>query len=53
MENYAYALVKDIKDNRSYLIQEKVIAYVPHTSIKYILTQQGDMEKRCRWINKI
>ena len=37
MEKRAYALVKDLKDFRVYVLHSKIIAYVPSISVKDIL----------------
>ena len=37
MEKQAYALVKDLKDFRVYVLHSKVIAYVPSAVVKDIL----------------
>jgi hypothetical protein len=37
MEKQAYALVKDLKDFRVYVLHSKVTTYVPSTSVKDIL----------------
>ena len=37
MEKQAYALVKDLKSFRVYVLRSKIIAYVPSTSVKDIL----------------
>jgi len=41
MEIQALALVKAIKDFRVYIIYSHIIAYVPNSVVKDILTQNG------------
>jgi hypothetical protein len=53
MEKQAYALVKAIKDFRVYILYSHVIAYVPNTVVKDILTQEGIEGKRGKWIATI
>lgn len=53
MEKQAYALLKAIKDFRIYILYSHVIAYVPNTVIKDILTQEGIEGKRGKWIANI
>lgn len=53
MEKQAYALVKSIKDFRVYILYSHVIAYVPNTIVKDILTQEGIEGKRGKWIANI
>eukprot|EP00253_Pinus_taeda_P004921 PITA_04921 len=53
MEKQAYALVKAIKDFRVYILYSHVIAYVPNTVVKDILTQEGIEGKRGKWIAMI
>lgn len=50
MEKQAYALVKAIKDFRVYILYSYVIAYVPNTVVKDILTQDEIEGKRGKWI---
>jgi hypothetical protein len=38
MEKQAYALVKELKEFRVYMLHSHTIAYVPSSSVKYILT---------------
>eukprot|EP00253_Pinus_taeda_P019901 PITA_19901 len=52
-EKQAYALVKAIKDFRIYNLYSHVIAYVPNTVVKDILTQEGLEGKRGKWIASI
>lgn len=53
MENQAFALVKAIKDFRVYILYSHIIAYVPNSLVKYILTQDGPDGKRGKWIYTI
>ena len=45
MEKQAYALVKALKAFRTYILQSKIIAYVPSAAVKDILIQP-DMDGR-------
>ena len=40
MEKQAYALVKSLKNFRTYIGYSKIIGYVPHAAVKYIMSQQ-------------
>jgi hypothetical protein len=53
MEKQAYALVKALKDFRTYILQSKIIAYVPSTAVKDILIQPDIDGRRSKWIAKI
>jgi hypothetical protein len=53
MEMHVFSLVKELKSFRVYVLHSKVIAYVPSSSIKYILTQPNSDGKRSKWIDKI
>eukprot|EP00253_Pinus_taeda_P006696 PITA_06696 len=53
MEKKAYAFVKAIKDFRIYILYSHVIAYVPNSIVKDILTQEGLEGKRGKWIASI
>jgi hypothetical protein len=53
MENKAYAMVKALKVFRTYVLHSKVIAYIPTSSIKYILVQSDSDGKRGWWLAKI
>jgi hypothetical protein len=53
MEKQAYALVKSLKYFRVYVLQSKVIAYVPSVVVKEILIQPDIDGRRSRWIAKI
>jgi len=52
MEKQAYALVKALKAFRTYILQSKIIAYVPSAAVKDILIQP-DIDGRSKWIAKI
>jgi len=45
--------VRSLKDFRVYILQSKVIAYVPSTVVKDILTQPDIDGRRSKWISKI
>ena len=49
MEKQAFALVKALKDFRVYILHSHIIAFVPHSVVKDILTQDPD-GKRGKWI---
>jgi hypothetical protein len=53
MEKQAYALVKDLKAFRVYVLHSKITAYVPSSSVKDILIQLDIDERRGKWIAKI
>eukprot|EP00253_Pinus_taeda_P030829 PITA_30829 len=53
MEKQAYALVKAIKYFRVHILYSHVIAYVPNSVVKDILTQEGLEGKRGKWIANI
>jgi hypothetical protein len=53
MEKQAYAMVKALKDFRTYVLHSKVIAYVPTSFVKDILVQADSDGKRGRWLAKI
>ena len=48
-----YALVKGVEAFRCYLMGEIIIAFVPTTAVKDILSQQEVSSRRCRWIIRI
>ena len=50
MEKQAYALVKTLKDLRVYMLHSHVIAYVPNSVVKDILTQPDPDGRRGKWI---
>ena len=49
MEKQAFSLVKALKDLRVYILHSHIIAFVPHSVVKDILTQDPD-GKRGKWI---
>jgi hypothetical protein len=53
IEKQAYALVKALKSFRTYIFHSKVVAYVPNSTVKEILTHPDSDGKRGRWIAKI
>jgi hypothetical protein len=53
MEKQAYALVKALKAFRIYVLQSKIIAYVPSAAVKDILIQPDIDGRRSKWIAKI
>ena len=53
MEKHALALVKAIKDFRVSILYSHIIAYVPNSVVKNILTQNGPDGKRGEWIATI
>jgi hypothetical protein len=53
MEKQVYALVKALKAFRVYVLDSKIIAYVPSAFVKDILIQLDIDEKRSKWIAKI
>jgi hypothetical protein len=50
MEKQAYALVKALKEFRMYILHSHVLAYVPNSVVKDILTQPDPEGKRGKWI---
>lgn len=50
MEKQAYALVKALKEFRTYILHSHVIACVPSSSVKDILTQLDTEGRRGKWI---
>ena len=50
MEKQAYALVKPLKDFRIFLLHSHIIAYVPCSVVKSILTQPDPEGKRAKAI---
>ena len=50
MEKQAYALVKALKDFRIYILHSHIIAYVPSSVVKSILTQPDPEGRRAKWI---
>eukprot|EP00253_Pinus_taeda_P013835 PITA_13835 len=53
LEKQAYALVKAVKDFRIYVLHSHIVAYMPNTVIKDILTQADPDGKRGKWIAKL
>jgi len=53
MEKQALALVKAIKDFRVYILYSHIVAYVPNSVVKDILTYEGPDGKRRKWISTI
>jgi hypothetical protein len=53
LEKPAYSLNKSLKAFRVYILQAKVIAYVPSSSIKDVLIQPNIDGKRSKWIAKL
>lgn len=52
-EKQAYALVKEVKSFRSYLMSAVAVSFVPSAAIKDIFSQQEISGRRCKWINRI
>lgn len=50
MEKQVYALVKTLKDFRFYVIHSHVIAFMPNSVVKDILTQPNPNGRRGKWI---
>ena len=53
LEKQAYALVKAIKDFIIYILHSHIIAFVPNTVVKDILTQADPDGKRGKWITTL
>jgi hypothetical protein len=53
MEKQAYALVKALKAFRTYILQSRIITYVPSAAVKDILIQPDIDGRRSKWITKI
>ena len=53
MEKQALSLVKAIKDFRVYILYSHIIAYVPNSVVKDILTQNGPEGKSGKYISTI
>jgi hypothetical protein len=53
LEKQAYALVKSLKAFRVYILQAKVIAFVPSRSVKDVLVQPDIDGKRSKWIARL
>eukprot|EP00253_Pinus_taeda_P024330 PITA_24330 len=52
-EKQAYSLIKSLKTFRVYILHSKIIAYVPSTAIKHVLTQPNADGRRAKWIAKM
>ena len=50
MEKQEYAFIKDLKYFRVYILHSHVIAHVPTTVVKGILTQPDLEGRRVKWI---
>ena len=50
MEKQAYALIKALKYFRIYILHSHVVAYVPSSVVKSILTQPDPEGRREKWI---
>jgi hypothetical protein len=53
LEKQAYALVNSLKAFRVYILQAKVIAFVPSSSVKDVLVQPNIDGKRSKWIERL
>jgi hypothetical protein len=53
LEKQAYAMVKALRDFRTYVLHSKVIAYVPSSSVKDILVQPDNDGRRGWCLAKI
>ena len=53
LEKQAYALIKALEPFRIYILQTKVIAYVPSSSVKDVLIQPDIDGKRSKWITNM
>ena len=53
IEKKAYALIKSLKAFRVYILHLKIVAYVPSTAIKDVLTQPDVDGRREKWIAKM
>jgi len=53
IEKQAYALIKSLKSFIFYILHSKIIAYVPSTAIKDVLTQPDANGRRAKWIGKV
>lgn len=52
-EKQAYALVREIKTFKCYLVGATIISFVPNAIVEDIFSQQEVTSRRCRWINRI
>ena len=50
MEKKSYTLVKALKDFRIYLLHSHIIAFIPCSVVKSILTQPDLKGKRAKWV---
>jgi hypothetical protein len=50
VEKQAYALVKSLKEFKTYIFHYCVIAYMPSNSIKDIMNQPNPEARRGKWI---
>jgi hypothetical protein len=53
IEKQSYNLIKSLKSFIIYILDEKVITYVPSASVKDVLTQPDIDQKRAKWITKL
>ena len=53
MEKQSLALVNAIKEFRVYILYSHIVAYVPNSVVKDILTQDGPDGKRGKWVATI
>lgn len=53
MEKLAYAMVQSLKDFRVYIIHSHIIAFLPNTMVKDILTQPDVDGWRGKWIARL
>jgi len=53
IEKQAYALIKSLKAFRVHILHSKIVAYVPSTAIKDVLTQPDADGRRAKWIAKL
>ena len=53
MEKQAYGMVQALKDFKVYVLHSHIVAYVPDTAIKEILTQLDVDGRRGKWIAKL
>jgi hypothetical protein len=53
LEKQSYAMVKALKDFRTYVLHSKIIAYVPTNAIKDIMVQLDSDGRTRRWLDKI
>lgn len=50
IEKQALTLVKALKDFRVYILHSHILAYVPNTTVKYVLVQADLEGRRGKWI---